>query len=381
MVGFTNFFPTNPSLNVSGNSPVRRRSPSNFLERAREVQNSKGQLGTLGFGGENASIINEFSEVQDTATRSIFDPAAANKLRVLDAAQVAAPVSRFPDNIESYENFMKIIILKERIFETTIGKASRNKTTRSAISTLKLPLPSQLATTYSQGYKQQGIGVSGVAAAGPAAEFVNKLRAGEIGKENIEKELASTISAVTEKLGPDAAASVGLGLTDDIAALAGGLISGLPGTVGGAAVGNAISGTAGQLGFARNPHMAVLYEAPNFREFNFSWDLRPKTPKESDNIRKIIKKLKFHSAPDTSENDHLFSYPEQFVVSFTKDEYLFKTRSLVLTNVTVDYHGEGTPLYYDRGGLNGNKAPANIKLDLSFTETRVLQKADINAGM
>ena len=116
-------------------------------------------------------------------------------------------------------------------------------------------------------------------------------------------------------------------------------------------------------------------------EINFNWELRPRTPKESDNIRNIIKKLKFHSAPDTSENDHLFSYPEQFVISFTKDEYLFKTRSLVLTNVTVDYHGEGTPLYYDRGGLNGNKAPANIKLDLSFTETRVLQKADINAGM
>jgi hypothetical protein len=127
--------------------------------------------------------------------------------------------------------------------------------------------------------------------------------------------------------------------------------------------------------------MAVLYEAPEFRQFNFNWDLRPRTPKESNNIRNIIKKLKYYSAPDVrSEDEMIFTYPEQFAISFKKDDYLFKTRNCVLSNVTVDYHGEGTPLYYDNGA-GGNKAPAVINLALSFTETRILQKKDINAGM
>ena len=162
--------------------------------------------------------------------------------------------------------------------------------------------------------------------------------------------------------------------------LIGGAISGIPGAALGTGIGQAITAGLGQAGLARNPHMAVLYEAPNFRDFNFSWELRPRTPKESDNIRRIIKKLKYYSAPDIRDTDHLFKYPEQFAISFKKDDYLFKTRACVLSNVSIDYHGEGTPLYYDKGAA-GNQAPAAVKLDLQFTETRVLRKADINAGM
>jgi len=375
------FFPTNPGLNISGTNPSRRSS--NPLERAREIQKSSGQLGTLGFGGIDDSPHSEMGDIFDNATRSIFDSAAASPTRAIDAAQNAREVTKFPDNIDSYENFMKIIVLKERIFETAIGKASRNKTTRSAISTLKLPLPSQLATTYAQGYKQEGIGPIGVAGIDPALKLFDRFKSGDIkGLGSLSEELGKTANSVKDNLGADGAASIGIGLTDEaagiLAAAAGG---GLLGGIVGEGAGQVVKGALGSVGLARNPHMAVLYEAPNFREFNFSWDLRPKTPRESDNIRLIIKKLKYHSAPSTRAQDHLFTYPEQFAISFKRDEYLFKTRNCVLTGVSVDYHGEGTPLYYDRGGSGGNKAPAAIKLDLTFTETRVLQKADINAGM
>jgi hypothetical protein len=50
----------------------------------------------------------------------------------------------------------------------------------------------------------------------------------------------------------------------------------------------------------------------------------------------------------------------------------------VLDNISVDYHGEGTPLYYDasKGGRN-LKAPANITLNLDFSETVIVTKDDI----
>ena len=381
-------FPTLPAgrLNIAGENPLRRRSPTNFLERAKEQQNSRGQLGTGGFGGTNSAPLDELSELFDTATQTIFDPKADSPTRELDRAQAAAPVARFPENIESFENFMKIIVLDERVFETTIGSAARNKSSISKKETIKLPLPSQLATTYAQGYKQEGLGVAGAVAGPEAAELIKKARAGAftsggVGPSQLDFELSKAGKNIAAKTGKEGLLAGGMGMLDEGGGIvAGALGGGTFGAIAGAVTTRGAQSGFAQLGLARNPHMAVLYEAPNFRDFNFSWDLRPKNAKESDNIRKIIYKLKYYSHPDTSELDHLFTYPEQFALSFKKDEYLFKTRACVLTNVTVDYHGEGTPLYYDRG-TGGTKAPAAIKLDLTFTETRVLKKADINAGM
>tara|TARA_A100000171_G_scaffold32317_2_gene30715 strand:- start:10514 stop:11659 length:1146 start_codon:yes stop_codon:yes gene_type:complete len=377
------FFPTNPNLSVAGSS-VNRRS-SNPLERAKELQNMKGKLGTGGFGGTNSAPLDELSQVFDSATNSIFDPKADSPMRELDRAQAAAPVARFPENIESFENFMKIIVLDERIFETTIGSASRNKSSISKKETIKLPLPSQLATTYAQGYKQEGLGVAGAVAGPEVGKLIQKARAGGfsggVGPSQLEFELQEAGKNIAKKTGSEGLLAGGMGMLDEGGAIVAGAVGGgAIGTIAGAVTTRGAQSGFAQVGLARNPHMAVLYEAPNFRDFNFSWDLRPKNAKESDNLRKIIYKLKYYSHPDVSESDHLFTYPEQFALSFKKDEYLFKTRACVLTNVSIDYHGEGTPLYYDRG-VDGGKAPAAIKLDLTFTETRVLKKADINAGM
>ena len=89
-------FPTLPAgrLNIAGENPLRRRSPTNFLERAKEQQNSRGQLGTGGFGGTNSAPLDELSELFDTATQTIFDPKADSPTRELDRAQAAAPVAR-----------------------------------------------------------------------------------------------------------------------------------------------------------------------------------------------------------------------------------------------------------------------------------------------
>lgn len=384
-------FPTPPVKSTA----LRNSATGNFLERAREIQSTKGTLGTLGFGGDNSAPSDESSTIVDTASGYAVDPYADSMpIREIDRAQRASPVSAFPDNVAEYDNFMKLIVLKERIFETTVGVADRNKSTMTPLATIKLPLPSQLATSYAQGYKQQGIGASGRAGAQPAMEAFQKAATADPNlstgqnlinamkdPSKLAEELGTAGEQFLKNLGKDGGSAIVMGMTDEIAGLLGTAVGGPFAGVAAGVGANVARAAFGQAGIARNPHMAVLYEAPEFRQFNFNWDLRPRTPKESNNIRNIIKKLKYYSAPDVRNVDEMiFTYPEQFAISFKKDDYLFKTRSCVLTNVTVDYHGEGTPLYYDNGAA-GNKAPAVVNLALSFTETRILQKKDINAGM
>ena len=77
--------------------------------------------------------------------------------------------------------------------------------------------------------------------------------------------------------------------------------------------------------------------------------------------------------------NHFFEYPNQFRLKIKHDEFLFSFGDCVLTNFEVDYHGEGTPLYYDasKGGGRNLKAPANITLNLDFSETVIVTKDDI----
>ena len=126
--------------------------------------------------------------------------------------------------------------------------------------------------------------------------------------------------------------------------------------------------------------MAVIYKTPNFRVFNFSWELRPRTYTESVSIAKMIHSFKYYSAPSFLAKSHMLKYPNQFGLSFKFNEFLFTMGTAVLKNFTVDYHGEGTPLYYDATYTSGNKKlkpPAVVKISTEFQEISILTKEGI----
>ena len=142
-----------------------------------------------------------------------------------------------------------------------------------------------------------------------------------------------------------------------------------------------VIGAQAGLGVARNPHMAVIYKTPNFRVFNFSWELRPKDRGETTSINAIVNMFKYYQAPSYDSGSHLLKYPNQFGLSFKHNEFLFTMGTAVLKNFNVDYHGEGTPLYYDAGSANrGSRkllAPAVVKITTEFQEISIITKKGI----
>ena len=70
------------------------------------------------------------------------------------------------------------------------------------------------------------------------------------------------------------------------------------------------------------------------------------------------------------------TYPEQFDIDFHYGETLFDIGQSVLTSFTVDYHGQGTPTYFN--DLNtGKKYPTTVNINMSFTEVTAMTKQQI----
>lgn len=142
----------------------------------------------------------------------------------------------------------------------------------------------------------------------------------------------------------------------------------------------AVSGeTMGQLlqpfGLAQNPFLTVLFKQPNFKEFRFNWKLIPRNPEEATTIQGIINEFKYHMLPDIAKKSSgtLLNYPDIVQIGFRfNDEYLFRFKPCVITNMTVNYTPASTPVFF-KGAEN---VPSEIDLSLSVYEIEYWTKSD-----
>ncbi len=143
---------------------------------------------------------------------------------------------------------------------------------------------------------------------------------------------------------------------------------------------NRLFQVAGQgAGIARNPFIAALFEGVQFRSFNMEWKMYPKSKADADLIRKIISAFKYGMHPSYQEfgglKNALFNYPYIYKPKFTKPDYLFDFGYSIIREVTTPFHAEGAPLYIDS---NGDKIPAFVQLQLSFTEIEIITKDSLD---
>lgn len=311
---------------------------------------------------------------------------------------IAADVIKFPTDLQNIDNYLQINIY-DYVFNFSLRAARGNKK-----QTLLLPLPNSLATDYSQTYRTEGLGIAGAGAAEGAGRAITAaLSSGNSSTETFINSLKKEAEIIADNVGIEGISAFALDIgRSDVLPLLGEAVNITPLTGLGAAIGaagqNVVTAGLAEVGMARNPHMAVLYESPNFRVFNFTFDLKPKTEEDSVALFNIIYNLKYYSAPEYSEKRHFFKYPQQFGLKLRNDSFLFKYNLCALNNVQVEYHGEGTPLYYNfpkgntqealpGGGIGvrkkntrSEKAPAAVTLTLTFTELRVLTKTEISEG-
>lgn len=133
---------------------------------------------------------------------------------------------------------------------------------------------------------------------------------------------------------------------------------------------------------ALNPFKEVLFEAIDFRAFNFKYKFMPKSRQEAESVYNIIEKFKFHMHPELSANKLFFIYPSEFQITYhfannpnNKDGngYFHKFKPCVLENMEISYGGDQFSSFIDG-------KPTEINLTLTFRETEILTKQQIMQG-
>jgi hypothetical protein len=124
-----------------------------------------------------------------------------------------------------------------------------------------------------------------------------------------------------------------------------------------------------------NPNMELLFNGVTVRSFKFSFKMTPRNKKEAEEIRAIIKSFKLNMAP-RALNANFLQAPNVFQLSYRKGPdihpYLNLFKQCALTDISVNYTGEGVYATYDDG------SPISYVMDLGFKELEPIYEGDYN---
>ena len=147
-------------------------------------------------------------------------------------------------------------------------------------------------------------------------------------------------------------------------------------------------GAASALRVTVDPNIRTLFRSVAVRQFAFQFKFIAKNSKEANEIKAIIKRLRFYSYPESIQfsgtNDTAisvgFKYPHPFVIRtefVDEDGNVFevgpKIKECYLTSISTNYNP--STMAFHRDG-----EPVEIDLSLNFTEETTLNKKDILDG-
>jgi len=263
---------------------------------------------------------------------------------------------------DDYPHYIRFIA--RRTFNTT--SSARGASNGEVV--LYMP-PDALKTTYSQ-----SIGDTDLGSAIQIAE-------GSQSMKKMENNLKET--GVLNTLGNAIGGGFNVALDTSLAAAA---------SIGAAAVGDgarqAIEKSTGQI---LNPHKAVVYQGPGgFRTFSYTFIMVPKSADEAKVIFNIVKFFKLRMHPGTGAagiNDIssvTLTYPDEFEIKYHVNNKavdgsdsstpLFKIKNCFMDTFTADYTTSGLVSFMD------DDHPLTTTISMSFKETQLLTKADIDEG-
>ena len=124
-------------------------------------------------------------------------------------------------------------------------------------------------------------------------------------------------------------------------------------------------------GLAVNPSLELLFGGPQLREFSFSFKMTPRSKKEAQEVRSIIRTFKQAMSVKRSQSVLLLKAPHTFRISYltsTKDHpYLNRFKECALTNCSVNYTPDNLYMSYNDSNPDGRSMTA-YELSLSFNE-------------
>ena len=124
-----------------------------------------------------------------------------------------------------------------------------------------------------------------------------------------------------------------------------------------------------------NPNMELLFNSPSLRNFNFSFKMTPRSADEGEEIKTIIRFFKRGMAPKADEKGLYLNTPNVFELRYrqgTKQshQFLHSFKQCFMTDISVNYTGEGVYATYDNG------TPVSMIMNLSFKEVAPIYDID-----
>lgn len=129
------------------------------------------------------------------------------------------------------------------------------------------------------------------------------------------------------------------------------------------------------MGYALNPQFEMLYNGTDLREFQFDFNMTPRSQKEALMILDIIKKFKYHAAPAFIAGQGRYIVPPSyFDITFkfngADSKWLPQISTCVLKSFDIDYTGG-----LEQWATHSDGSPIQIKMVLVFAELEMMHKA------
>jgi hypothetical protein len=130
-----------------------------------------------------------------------------------------------------------------------------------------------------------------------------------------------------------------------------------------------------QDGTVFNPNMELLFNGPTLRTFRFSFKMTPRSEKEAEQIKLIMRTFKMNMAPKVKSGPNLYlKTPNVFELRYKSGRrdhpFLHKFKQCFLTDISVNYTAEGVYATYE------NKEPISMIMDLTFKELEPIYDID-----
>tara|TARA_B100000965_G_scaffold87778_1_gene71224 strand:- start:984 stop:2303 length:1320 start_codon:yes stop_codon:yes gene_type:complete len=128
-----------------------------------------------------------------------------------------------------------------------------------------------------------------------------------------------------------------------------------------------------------NPNMELLFGGPTLRNFRFQFKFTPRNPKESEQVKLIIRAFKRNMAPqaqggDLGSGNWFLKTPNVFKLRYRTGRrdhpFLNRFKQCFLSDMQTTYTGDGVYMTYD------DATPVSIILDLSFKEIQPIYDID-----
>jgi len=281
----------------------------------------------------------------------------------------SAPL-RYPyTKIDEHDDYMRIEVVKftppglQKADDSLRLRTSDEIAKKDIKHTIMLPVPQGVLDGRSADWSMSEMGplaalLASAAGAGLRSEGSLATMAGKTFTEVVDQ---------VQQLGQADRATVGNLITGQVASM-----------IASAVTGGNVDVVARETGLRINKNQQLLFSGVTGRDFNFGWDIVPRSRKEAQQTKIILRVLKQAMSAQrggTKTVKGLFiASPDIFYLTYMKGKeqhpFLNAFKPCALTNMAVNYTGSGTYATYHDGN------PVHLNLSLSFRELTPIFRED-----